>query len=158
MVKKVRRNQSPKDPRRENSRTSKAQASKKPATATRAPMASKPSTITEYHAHVYYDPPTTRDRAAALRDRVAVQFPTARLGRWHDELVGPHPQSMYQIAFPSRLLAAFLPWLMLNRDGLTILLHPETGNDLRDHTAHAAWLGALLPLRLDAFGERRSDD
>jgi aromatic ring-cleaving dioxygenase len=65
---------------------------------------------------------------------------------------------MYQIAFPSRLLASFLPWLMLNRDGLTILLHPETGNDYRDHTAHAAWLGALLPLRLDVFGEQHADD
>jgi DOPA 4,5-dioxygenase len=43
---------------------------------------------------------------------------------------------------------------MLNRDGLTILLHPETGNDYRDHTAHAAWFGAVLPLRLEAFAER----
>jgi aromatic ring-cleaving dioxygenase len=138
-------------------RKRKARVSKKLASA-RMPAASKPRAISEYHAHVYYDPQTTRDRAARLRDRVAVEFPTARLGRWHDELVGPHPQSMYQIAFPSRLLASFLPWLMLNRDGLTILLHPETGNDYRDHTAHAAWLGALLPLRLDVFGEQHADD
>jgi aromatic ring-cleaving dioxygenase len=61
---------------------------------------------------------------------------------------------MYQIAFPGEMLAAFVPWLMLNRDGLTILLHPETGNDYRDHTAHAAWFGAVLPLRLEAFAER----
>jgi aromatic ring-cleaving dioxygenase len=73
-------------------------------------------------------------------------------------LVGPHPQSMYQIAFHSRLLTSFLPWLMLNRDGLTVLLHPETGNDYRDHTAHAAWLGAMLPLRLEAFGERPTNE
>jgi aromatic ring-cleaving dioxygenase len=44
-----------------------------------------------------------------------------------------------------------VPWLMLNRDGLTVLLHPETGDDLTDHTAHAAWFGAVLPLRLEAF-------
>ena len=40
---------------------------------------------------------------------------------------------------------------MLNRDGLTILLHPETGDDYRDHTAYAVWFGAVLPLRLEAL-------
>jgi DOPA 4,5-dioxygenase len=105
--------------------------------------------IRHYHAHVYYDPVSSRGRAARLRERVAVAFPDATLGRWHDAPVGPPPQSMYQIAFPTTLLASFLPWLMLNRDGLTILLHPGTGNPYADHTAHAAWLGGTLPLRLD---------
>ena len=59
---------------------------------------------------------------------------------------------MYQIAFPVDLFASFGPWLMLNRGGLDILLHPETGDDRRDHTEHAAWLGDKLPLRLEAFG------
>ena len=108
--------------------------------------------VKDYHAHIYYDPASSRDRAARLRERVAVGFPEARLGRWHDGLVGPHLQSMYQIAFPSALLAAFLPWLMLNRDDLTILLHPSTGDAYADHTAHAAWLGQMLPLRLEALG------
>jgi aromatic ring-cleaving dioxygenase len=110
-----------------------------------------PAVIRHYHAHVYYDPASTRERAALLRERVGAAFPDARLGRWHDELVGPHLRSMYQIAFPSALLSTFLPWLMLNRDGLTVLLHPETGNDYVDHTEYAAWLGEMLPLRLDAL-------
>jgi aromatic ring-cleaving dioxygenase len=38
---------------------------------------------------------------------------------------------------------------MLNRDGLPVLLHPETGDDLLDHTAHAVWFGTPLELRLD---------
>lgn len=109
------------------------------------------SAIARYHAHVYYDPATTRGKAERLRERIGAEFPQARLGRWHDELVGPHPQSMYQVAFPSEMLASFVPWLMLNRDGLTVLLHPETGDDYTDHSAHAAWFGASLPLRLDAF-------
>ena len=87
----------------------------------------------------------------SLRERVAAAFPEATLGRWHDALVGPHPQSMYQIAFPRTLLASFLPWLMLNRDGLTILLHPGTGDAYADHTDHAVWLGGMLPLRLDVL-------
>lgn len=113
--------------------------------------AKTPQAITHYHAHVYYDAAATRGRAERLRERVAAEFPQAKLGRWHDELVGPHPQSMYQIAFPSGMLARFVPWLMLNRDGLTVLLHPETGDNYADHSAHAAWFGAVLPLRLEVF-------
>jgi aromatic ring-cleaving dioxygenase len=44
---------------------------------------------------------------------------------------------------------------MLNRDGLVVLVHPETGNDLIDHTTHAAWLGPPLPLRLGVFEKRK---
>ncbi len=113
-----------------------------------------PRAIADYHAHVYYDA-ASRSRAERLRERVGAAFPSARLGRWHDEPVGPHPQSMYQIAFPSALFANFVPWLMLNRDGLTILLHPETGDDYTDHSAHAVWFGAVLPLRLEIFKQSK---
>lgn len=115
-----------------------------------------PAAIPSYHAHVYYDPVANKDRAERLRERIGERFPEARLGRWHDELVGPHLRSMYQVAFPSEMLAPFLPWLMLNRDDLTVLLHPNTGNSYRDHTAHAAWFGAVLPLRLEAFKDAPS--
>src|SRR5258708_31885127 len=121
----------------------------RPAPASASPR--DPASLTHYHAHIYYAPQATRDRAARLRERVAATFPAAILGRWHDALVGPHPQSMYQIAFPHEMLAAFVPWLMLNRDGLTVLLHPETGDDLIDHTEHAVWYGGMLPLRLEMF-------
>ena len=65
--------------------------------------------------------------------------------------VGPHTAAMYQVAFEPEELARLLPWLMLNRGPLAVLLHPETGDELADHTAHAAWLGGPLPLRLEAL-------
>ena len=110
-----------------------------------------PGIVRHYHAHIYYDPVLSRERAARLRERVAAAFPEATLGRWHDDPVGPHPQSMYQIAFPTGLLATFLPWLMLNRDGLNVLLHPGTGDDYADHSSHAVWFGEVLALRLDVL-------
>ena len=115
----------------------------------------KAEAIKAYHAHVYYDPATTRGKAEKLRERIARKFPGAVLGRWHDEHVGPHPGSTYQVAFPADLLAAFVPWIMLNRDGLDVLLHPETGDSYLDHAVHAAWFGQSLPLKLEVFGERR---
>jgi aromatic ring-cleaving dioxygenase len=109
-----------------------------------------PARINLYHAHVYYDP-ASRDLAARVRDGIASSFPDAQLGRWHDLPVGPHPQSMYQVAFAADRLAAILPWLMLNRLGLDVLVHPETGDDYADHSRHAAWLGKALPLRLEVL-------
>jgi len=110
-----------------------------------------PKVITAYHAHIYYDPASTKDRAARLREAIGARFPEARLGRWHDELVGPHLRSMYQVAFPTALLPTLLPWLMLNRDGLAILLHPETGDAYEDHATHSVWFGEKLPLNLETL-------
>lgn len=110
--------------------------------------------IEGYHAHIYYAP-ETRDRAARLRAAIERSFPT-RLGRWHDKPVGPHPISMYQVAFAVEEFPRLVPWLMLNRDGLRVLVHPETGNDYADHTDFALWLGEPVPLKLDVLrrGER----
>jgi aromatic ring-cleaving dioxygenase len=101
--------------------------------------------IHAYHAHVYYDPAHTRDAAALLRSWVEARF-TVRMGRWHDMPVGPHPQAMYQIAFETALFSTLVPFLMLNRQGLTILVHPESGRPRDDHLIHAVWLGAVLEL------------
>ena len=32
------------------------------------------------------------------------------------------------------------------RDGLTVLVHPETGKAKDDHLHHAVWMGEVLPL------------
>jgi DOPA 4,5-dioxygenase len=109
-----------------------------------------PARIHSYHAHIYYTP-ATRAEAEAVRAGIAAAFPAARLGRWHDVSIGPHPQAMYQVALEPELMPRLLPWLMLNRRGLTVLFHPETGNDVADHRDHAAWLGAMLPLDLAAL-------
>jgi DOPA 4,5-dioxygenase len=108
--------------------------------------------ITGWHAHVYYDPAASRSVAGKLRAAIARRF-RARLGRWHDRPVGPHPQAMYQVAFPPELFAELVPWLMLNRAGLTVLVHPETGDAYADHTAHALWLGKPVGLDVEYLRE-----
>jgi aromatic ring-cleaving dioxygenase len=108
--------------------------------------------IREFHAHVYYDP-QTRSVAERLRSAIAERF-SARLGSWHDEPVGPHPAAMYQVAFAGEELASLVPWLMLNRNGLNVLVHPLTDDSVSDHTRFAAWLGTPLPLRIEVL--RRS--
>lgn len=105
--------------------------------------------ITDYHAHVYYDA-GTKDAAARVREAVEARFDVS-MGRWHDNPVGPHPMGSYQIAFPPDLFAALVPWLALNRDGLTVFVHPNTGDDLADHRDRAIWLGDSQTLNLSIF-------
>jgi DOPA 4,5-dioxygenase len=111
--------------------------------------------ITDYHAHIYYAP-ATRAAAAALREGMGERF-VARLGRWHDEPVGPHPISMYQVAFAAAEFPRIVPWLMLNRAGLSVLVHPMSGNAYLDHSRYALWLGEPQPLLLDVL-KRQSDE
>ena len=40
---------------------------------------------------------------------------------------------------------------MLNRAGLTVFAHPETGNELADHRDNALWMGEKLDLDLTIF-------
>jgi aromatic ring-cleaving dioxygenase len=110
--------------------------------------------VSEYHAHVYYDPASTRDRAERLRDWIGERFPV-RLGRWHDVPVGPHPRAMFQIAFPVAAFPSLVPWLMLNRLGLTVLVHPNTDDARADHLVHALWMGEVLPLNADVLPPSR---
>ena len=113
------------------------------------PQAIDPQKIRGYHAHVYYDP-NSRDAAADLRDKIEHTF-KVEMGRWREEPVGPHPQAMYQVKFAPDEFARIVPWLMLNRAGLAILVHPETGDDYIDHAANALWLGDKLTLRLEVL-------
>ena len=109
--------------------------------------------IEDYHAHIYYDP-ATKDRAALLRQWVEQRFPgQMRMGSWHDQPVGPHVQAMYQIAFPPDLLPGLVPFLMLNRMGLPILLHPQSGRPRDDHTLNAVWMGEMLPVKTEVLRE-----
>ena len=114
-----------------------------------------PASIKGYHAHIYYDP-ATREAAAQVREQLGAGF-TVQLGRWHDVPVGPHPTSMYQVAFATDQFPTLVPWLMLNRQGLTILVHPETGDDYVDHAEHAIWLGAKLLLNLEFLRRLQAD-
>ncbi|MBT5572449.1 MAG: DOPA 4,5-dioxygenase family protein [Alphaproteobacteria bacterium] len=112
-------------------------------------MTESTSEITGYHAHVYYDAASKTD-AEVLRAGIDAKFKTV-LGRWHDKPVGPHPHWSYQIAFEPELFAELVPWLALNRRDLNILLHPETGDAIADHSTHAMWLGESVELNLDSL-------
>jgi aromatic ring-cleaving dioxygenase len=103
------------------------------------------SAIHSYHAHIYFQSADERESALQLRAWIGERF-TVQLGRVHEVAIGPHSAAMYQVAFANESFAALVPWLMLNRRGLSILVHPNTGRALDDHLVHALWLGRALAI------------
>lgn len=107
--------------------------------------------VKNYHAHVYF---SSKEAAAAriLRDMVADAFSDrVKIGGWHDQPVGPHPRGSYQITVAVDDMGEFLPWMAINRQGLTVFAHLNTGQDYADHTQHVIWLGVSEELSLDIF-------
>jgi aromatic ring-cleaving dioxygenase len=115
------------------------------------------SAITSYHAHIYWRSP--EERAAALRIRawIGERFGVA-MGRVHDRPVEPHTQPMYQVAFTTDVFPRIVPWLLLNRNGLSVLVHPNTGYARDDHLVHALWLGIPMPLHGDILPNEPGTD
>jgi len=105
-----------------------------------------------YHAHVYYDADTL-PVAQKLRETLAASFPV-ELGRFSGEAVGPHPVPQFQVIFKPDAFQTVVPWLMLNREGLDILVHPLTDDMVDDHTVYALWLGTPIELKLDTMQRR----
>jgi len=105
-----------------------------------------------YHAHVYYDA-ATRPEAAKLRDALAANFPV-RAGALRDDPVGPHPVSQFAVIFETPAFETVVPWLMLNREGLDILIHPLTDDMVDDHSVYALWLGSPVALKLHTMQRR----
>lgn len=107
-----------------------------------------------YHAHVYYDPAQTRAVAerlcAALDERFRVE-----IDGYRDTPVGPHPIANVLVIFKPDQFDQVVPYLMLNRDGLDVLVHPLTRDAVEDHSAYAMWLGSPVALKLHTLPHHR---
>ena len=107
-----------------------------------------------YHAHIYFDE-ETKNPAKALCSKVKATF-ALRVGTFLERLVGPHPMWSCQITFGEKDFDDFVPWLDKNREGLTVFIHGLTGDNLKDHTDYAYWLGEAVTLNLDFFNEQET--
>jgi aromatic ring-cleaving dioxygenase len=102
-----------------------------------------------YHAHVYFEQETL-EFAKELCKKAGHVF-TLEVGTVHQKPIGPHPKWSCQITFSSSDSEQFIPWLEDNRQGLSVLVHALTGDNLHDHTENAYWLGNEVELSLDLF-------
>ena len=109
--------------------------------------------ITDYHAHIYYDPADadSRARAAQLREWVEARFPV-RMGRWHDALVGPHPRRFTRL-LPARGVPHAGAVHHAEPHGADGAARPESGRPRDDHELHAVWMGEVLPVKTEVLPE-----
>ena len=102
-----------------------------------------------YHAHVYFDD-SSHEFARSLCEEAGDTY-GLEVGRFHERPVGPHTVWSCQIKFDAEHFETFIPWLDKKRKDLTIFVHGLTGDDFKDHTDYAYWLGDPVPLNLDIF-------
>jgi DOPA 4,5-dioxygenase len=106
--------------------------------------------IRDFHAHIYFDPEQVAEAQALARE--AQRLFGVPVGHFHLGPVGPHPRGSCQLTVTTEGFGEFAQWAALNRKGLTIFAHAETGDDLADHTSHVIWFGPSEPLDLRIFG------
>jgi len=108
------------------------------------------SEIRGFHAHVYYDA-DTKPKAAQLRDTITGKF-KVEPGAFSDEPRGPRPISQFNVIFENSEFQSIVPWLMLNREGLDVLVHPLTESSYDDHSKNALWLAPRCRCGLRSCG------
>lgn len=108
-----------------------------------------PSTIRDFHAHIYFDPDQLA-QAQALGRELQARFGVP-LGHFHTRPVGPHPRGSCQVTVPTAQFGEVATWLAVHRAGLSIFAHASTGDDRADHTDNVIWFGPSEPLKLAIF-------
>ena len=107
-----------------------------------------------YHAHIYYDLTKTRSVAQRVCTGLGEKF-EVEIEEFRDTPRGPHPISNVLVTFKPDQFEQVVPYLMLNRDGLDILVHPLTEDAVADHSSYAIWLGNPVELKLHTLPRGR---
>ncbi len=107
--------------------------------------------FSKYHVHVYCDesqmPICQKVRSDLLSSNVAIEG----AGPVRNRPIGPHPKPMFEAWFGSSSLTSVVEWMKANRQGLSVMFHPLSGNDLADHKDYSFWIGEPLKLDLSIF-------
>ncbi|KAK4556054.1 hypothetical protein LTR86_006750 [Recurvomyces mirabilis] len=109
-----------------------------------------------FDVHIYFmqSVPSEVTFATELWERIRREFPELRIYRVWDRPLGPHPIAMFEVNLHTpEQFGAFVPWLVINRGPLSALVHPNTGDDVRDHTQRATWMGQPIPLAVGFLRE-----
>ncbi|WP_221798799.1 DOPA 4,5-dioxygenase family protein [Oceanobacter mangrovi] len=98
--------------------------------------------------HVYFNA-STLAQARSLCETIVNRWPDVQMGRMHEKIVGPHPDWSCQLGVRNESFLEVMSYLTMHRNGLTVFIHPITGQDTIDHRDRAIWMGSVRPLALE---------
>jgi len=107
--------------------------------------------------HIYYMQHSESETkyARELHERIRREFPELRIYKFWDRPIGPHPVAMFEVnVFTPHQTGAFFSWLTVNRGPCSVLIHPHTGDALKDHTELMSWMGRPYPLLTETLKPR----
>ncbi len=102
-----------------------------------------------FHAHAYFKADDLReaDHLARLA-RTEDYFKFVKL---YEKPIGPHPTGMVELHFDEPAHNSAVKWIEAHRGPMSVLVHEETGDDVRDHTEGIQWLGPKVSLDFGFF-------
>jgi DOPA 4,5-dioxygenase len=109
-----------------------------------------------YHIHIYFQKGTETEKTAQeMVQGIEEKFygfieKSTLLGK-----VGPHLLDNYALHVTKQSFGEIVPWLQMNVEDLSILIHPETGNDFFDHLKASMWLGKAIGSVDNYFSHKR---
>src|SRR5687768_8547651 len=107
-----------------------------------------------YHIHVYFNQ-AAGPAPETLKAEITQNFPALRHRKFHEKPIGPHPAGQFVVYAPGNRHDAVKSFLEANNKGLSILIHPVTGDDVVDHDEqNTEWINAKLKLDTSFFGPR----
>lgn len=109
------------------------------------------ASFSHYHVHVYCKPSELAKCEHVRTKMTAANLGIMGSGPVRRTAIGPHPLPMFEAWFASEHLQKIMDWIGENRDGLSVMFHPLSGNDLEDHRDYAFWIGEKLSLKLEIF-------
>lgn len=96
-----------------------------------------------YHVHIYYELGKDSERdAKALAQHLRKLFPDGVEDvKEYDKPGGPHAVSNVAVHVKAEAFGEVVRWLQFNTGDLSMLVHPKSGDVIKDHIDYGLWLG-----------------
>lgn len=109
--------------------------------------------VHSYHLHIYFADAVARLQVETFALQLNKMFPGYIESMGWIPAIGPHTLPNMAVHIEPDGFGEVVAWAQLNAKGLSILIHPDTGNEATDHLEMSMWLGSVIPYNMDYFEE-----
>jgi DOPA 4,5-dioxygenase len=103
-----------------------------------------------FHAHIYFELHQRQTAESVVGRLLNLRLHDLNLYKYYEQNVGPHLLPMAEVHFTESSFKQVLSCLELHNEGLSILVHEDSGDDFKDHEDPVR-VGPALPLDFEFF-------